>query len=128
MNDSKGQKILIVEDEGPILKGITLKFLLEGFVVISADDGETGLEKALNEHPDMILLDYRMPNMDGFDVLLRLRNDAWGKTAKVIMWSNSHSNEIKDRASSLGVLDFLVKSEWEYKDIVRKVREKLAAG
>lgn len=119
------KKILIIEDDLPILKGIADKFELEGFSVISAKDGEEGLSYALKERPDLIILDYRMPKMDGFAMLEKLRADEWGKTALVIMWSNSYSSDTKNRAKALGAIDFLVKSDWEYKDVVRKVRQVL---
>ena len=116
------QKVLIVEDEAPILNGIADKFTFEGFMAIKARDGNEGLKQALEQHPDLILLDYRMPNADGLTLLEKLREDAWGKNARVIMWSNSHSAGTVDRAMRLGVLDFLIKSDWEYKDVVKKAR------
>ena len=116
------QKVLIVEDEAPILNGIADKFTFEGFMAIKARDGNEGLKQALEQHPDLILLDYRMPNADGLTLLEKLREDAWGKNARVIMWSNSHSAGTVDRAIRLGVLDFLIKSDWEYKDVVKKAR------
>ena len=121
--DIPQKKVLIVEDEVPILNGISDKFTHEGFLVIKAKDGQDGLDKAFKEHPDMILLDNLMPVTDGFYLLENLRKDEWGKNARVIIWSNSHDDSTIYRAKKLGVLDFLVKSDWEYRDIVKKVRE-----
>lgn len=116
------KKVLIVEDETSILNGIADKFAFMGFNVLKARDGEEGLLQALKEHPDLILLDYRMPNVDGLTMLSKLREDPWGSNARVIMWSNSHSTGTVERAKKLGALDFLVKSDWEYKDVVKKVK------
>lgn len=117
------KKILIIEDEMAILNGISDKFVHDGFLTLKAIDGKDGLNKALKEHPDFILVDNLMPNFDGFYFLENLRKDNWGKTSKVIMWSNSHDSSTIDRAKKIGILDFMIKSEWEYRDIVKKVRE-----
>lgn len=121
--DTLQKKILIVEDEVPILNGISDKFTFEGFLVIKAKDGKDGLDKALKNHPDVILLDNLMPNFDGFYLLENLRKDKWGKNAPVIMWSNSHDTTTNKRAKKLGIYDFMVKSEWEYRDVVKKAKE-----
>ena len=64
-----------------------------GYLVESAYNGEEGLQKALQEHPDIILLDIRMPKMDGITMLSQLRKDAWGEDAKVIILTNLDQNE-----------------------------------
>lgn len=128
MADAKKPCVLIVEDEYPILKGVAAKFAIEGFEVLSAQDGKDGLHLALTKHPDMILMDYRMPVMDGFEALARLRGDRWGKDAKVIMWTNSFGLETKARAQQFKVLDFIVKSDMEYRDVIARVRQLLSAA
>lgn len=119
------KKILIIDDEPAILNSISDKFTYEGFSVIKAAEGEDGLEKALKNHPDFILVDNLMPDTDGFYFLENLRKNEWGKNAKVIMWSNSHDANTIKRAKKLGIVDFIIKSEWEYRDIVKKVRESI---
>lgn len=119
------KKVLIIEDEVAILNGISDKFTHDGFLTLKATDGQTGLDKALKEHPDFILVDNLMPNTDGFYFLENLRKDKWGKNAKVIMWSNSHDSRTIARAKKIGIQDFMIKSEWEYRDVVKKVKEAL---
>ena len=121
------QRILIIEDELSILNGISDKFTHEGFLVTKAINGQDGLDKALKEHPDFIIVDNLMPNTDGFYFLENLREDKWGKGALVIMWSNSHDSNTVSRAKKIGILDFMIKSEWEYRDLVKKVKEYLDA-
>jgi len=121
MTDKEKPRILIVDDETPILNGISDKFAHEGFSVVKAVDGKDGLDKALQEHPDFILIDNLMPTADGFYFLENLRKDDWGKNARVIMWSNSHDSKTIARAKTLGTLDFMIKSDWEYRDVVKKV-------
>jgi len=123
--DPPPKKILIVEDETAILNGISDKFTIEGFIVIKAKDGQEGLDEALKNHPDIVLLDNLMPNTDGFFFLENLRKDEWGKNVRIIMWSNSNDPKTINRAKKLGVVDFMIKSEWEYRDVVKKVREAL---
>ncbi len=70
------KKILIVEDDPIILKIYQSKFKLSGFEVISALDGEEGIEKAQKEHPDFIILDLMMPKVSGVDVLKKLSENS----------------------------------------------------
>lgn len=123
--DTAQKTILIIEDEISILNGISEKFTHEGFIVTKAMNGQDGLDKALKDHPDFIIVDNLMPNTDGFYFLENLRKDTWGKNALVIMWSNSHDSRTVARAKKIGVLDFMIKSEWEYRDVVQKVRESI---
>jgi len=125
--DNPQQKVLIIEDELSILNGISDKFAHEGFIVFKATNGQEGLDIALKDHPDFILVDNLMPNTDGFYFLENLRKDEWGKNALVTMWSNSHDSTTIARAKKIGIYDFMIKSEWEYRDVVKKVREALAA-
>lgn len=124
--DTPQQKVLIIEDELSILNGISDKFTHESFIVFKATNGQEGLDIALKNHPDVILVDNLMPNTDGFYFLENIRKDEWGKNALIIMWSNSHDSTTIARAKKIGVYDFMIKSEWEYRDIVNKVRGILA--
>ena len=81
-------KILIVEDDQSLLQALTLRLERENFKIISARDGEDGLEQAKNLHPDLILLDIIMPRMDGITMLKKLRTDEWGKKVSVIILTN----------------------------------------
>jgi DNA-binding response OmpR family regulator len=119
------KKILIVEDDKPLLEALKKKLTLNKFNVIEAINGEDGLNKALAEHPDLILLDIIMPRMDGLTMLKKLREDKWGEGVPVIMLTNlSDSIEVAEATAS-GVHDYLVKSDWKMEDVVGKVKEKL---
>ncbi|MBU2541984.1 response regulator [Patescibacteria group bacterium] len=119
------KKILIVEDEPSLLKALEIKFIDEGFEVIKAVDGKQGLEMSLLEHPDIILLDIVMPIMDGMTMLKKLREDKWGKDAKVIILTNLSDAEKVAKAAEHNVFDFLVKTDWHISDVVEKVKERL---
>jgi len=88
-------RILFIEDDQILHEMYKTYLSNHGYVVQSAYDGEAGLQKALEEHPDIILLDIRMPKMDGMTMLSKLRQDTWGKDAKVIILTNlDQSDEI----------------------------------
>ena len=119
------KKLLIVEDEPALLKALAIKFAREKFEIITASDGEVGLEMALHEHPDLILLDIIMPKMDGMTVLNRLRVDSWGKKVPVIILTNLSDDAKVAEAIKQGTHDYLVKSDWDIGDVVMKVRNRL---
>jgi DNA-binding response OmpR family regulator len=119
------KKILIIEDEIPILNILSHRLSREGFTVLEAKNGKEGLKIALSEYPDLILLDIILPVMDGITVLKRIHADPKGKNTEIIMLTNlSDSQNVAD-ALALGSHDFLVKSEWKIEDLVKVVRDKL---
>ncbi len=122
----KSQTILIVEDEKPLIRALCDKFRHEGFNVLEARNGAEGLEVALREHPDLILLDIIMPVMDGVSMFKKLREDEWGKSVPVIMLTNLIYNEKIAEAIMQGSHEYLVKSDFKLEDVVAKVRERLA--
>jgi len=124
-NDSKSKKVLIVEDE-PALRDIyATKLESEGFNVVQAGDGAQGLNTAIQELPDIILLDVIMPVKDGFEMLEDVKLNPKTKDIPVIVLSNlGQSYEIK-RGMDLGAEDFLTKANLVPAKIVEKVREVL---
>jgi len=119
------KKILIVEDDTTMQKLLTDKFTKSGFEVLSALNGKEGLKMALKEKPDMILLDLVMPVMDGMTMLSKLREDKWGKNARVIILSNLSDAEKVSEAIQKGTYDYLVKVDWRLEDIVKKISKQL---
>ena len=120
------KKILIVEDEQPMLDALKDKLVSEGFVVVGARDGEEGLATAFREHPDLILLDLIMPKMDGISMIKNLRSDAWGHKVPVIILTNlSPDNNIIKTIEENSPAFYLVKSDWNINDIVSKIRDLL---
>ncbi len=120
------KKILVAEDEPQLRKLMLSKFESSGFAALGAEDGSVALEKALKEHPDVILLDILMPVMDGIEMLRKLRTDAWGKSALVMLLSNLRDSGKVLEGVELGAHEYFVKSDWKLEDIVKKVKEKLS--
>lgn len=120
------KKILIIEDETPLRNAISDILTFEGFTVFQGKNGQEGLEVALREHPDLILLDLMMPVMDGLTMLEKLREDAeYGKHAPVILLTNINDPEKVAQATEAGSYDFLVKSDWNIEDVVKKIKGRL---
>ncbi|MDP3792738.1 MAG: response regulator [bacterium] len=117
--------ILIIEDEDPIRWALKENLGKEGLNVIEAKNGQEGLELALKEHPDLILLDLVLPKVYGLDMLKKLREDEWGQKALVIVLTSLDDGEITQQAKDLGINDFLVKKDWKLEDLVRWVKNKL---
>ena len=120
------KKILIVEDDRAEANVLVDKFTQEGFLVSTAENGKKGLERALLDHPDLILLDIIMPEMDGLSMLNELRKDEWGKAVPVIILTNLNPDD--EIVRQKGVMDFayfLIKSNWKLDDVVRAVKKEL---
>jgi CheY-like chemotaxis protein len=103
--------VLFVEDDSSVAQMYRLKLELDGYQVDVAGDGETAVEMAIRDLPDVIFLDIRLPKLDGFGVLDALRADARTRKTRVVVLSNSSRREVAERLAKLGVLEHLVKSE-----------------
>ncbi len=125
MIDNKKQTVLIVEDEPALLKVYAERFEKEGFIVRKATNGQEGLEAALKEKLDLILLDILMPVMDGLTMMQGLRkNKSWDKETPIIFLTNLSQNEdriLKSIAENKPAY-YLVKSDWSLTAIVEKAK------
>lgn len=119
------QKILIVEDDEAIRQSISIGLSRSGFEVIEAADGEEGLSSALKAHPDLILLDLRMPKKTGQEMLDELREDQWGAEVPVIVLSNADDNLDIFLATKDGRTSYAVKSSMELEDIIKLIKFRL---
>lgn len=119
-------RILIIDDEPVLLSALVDKFTQADFSILIAENGEKGLKVALKKHPELILLDIIMPVMDGMTMLSKLREDDWGKQAKVILLTNLSDPGKISQSVAQKVNGYLVKSNWKIADVVREVEKKLA--
>lgn len=117
------KKILIVEDDPPLLKVLEAKFKGEGFEVLTAMNGEEGLESALENEPDIILLDLIMPKMDGVTMLKKLRETPYGAAANVVVLTNLSDSASVMQSMESGVYDYLVKTNWKLDAVVDRVKK-----
>lgn len=124
-NSVRSKKILLVEDDDAIAGVYLTRLQAEGFDVRRVPNGEEALAAALEYKPDLILLDVMMPKVSGFDVLDILRNTPETATLKVIMLTALSQDSDKERAESLGVDDYLVKSQVVIADVVDRIKQHL---
>ena len=124
MIDQK-KTVLIVEDEAPMQLALNDILVFEGFSVLEAKNGEEGLEMALKEHPDLILLDILMPQMNGLVMLKKLREDEWGKKAEVIILTNYDEKEYVATALENNTYDYFIKTDIKITEVIKKIKEKL---
>ncbi len=118
-----GKKVLIVEDDKFLRDLLARKMESEGVQLFIGVDGAQGLNLALREKPNVVLLDILMPGMDGYAVLEGIRKDPTTKDAVVIMLSNFGQKEDIEKATKLGANLFLVKAAVTLDEIVEKVKE-----
>lgn len=126
---NQNKKIMIVEDEEPMLNILSDTFEKEGFTVIRAQDGEIAFSKALANQPDLILLDIILPKMDGLTLLKKLRKiNSYGKNVPVILLTNLSPDreEINRTITETDPAYYLVKTNWNIEDVVEKVKERLS--
>ena len=124
----KNQKtILVVEDEKNIRGGLVHSLRLKNFLTLEAGDGKEAIETALAKHPDLILLDLLMPEIDGVTALKKIREDTWGKNVPVIVLTNLSMNEEKliEDIVALKPLYYLIKVDWKFSAVAKKVEEAL---
>lgn len=125
MSDSKQKLVLIVEDDDNLANVYTTRLQAEGFDVKRVPNGEDALSVALASKPDLILLDVMMPKVSGFDVLDILRNTPETANVKIIMLTALSQDADKAKAESLGVNDYLIKSQVVIADVVDRIKELL---
>lgn len=116
------KKILLVEDDEALAAVYKSRLTIEGFETMEVNNGEKALSAAIDFRPDLILLDAMMPKISGFDVLDILRNTPETSDIRVIMLTALSQPKDKERAESLGVNDYLVKSQVVIGDVVERVK------
>ena len=119
------KKILFIEDEESLQKTIADALAKEEFEILSALDGENGFRLAKEEHPDLILLDLRLPEMGGIEVLEKLKKDEATKDIPVIILTNVEEMREIQRAIDLGATTYLVKINYKLEEVVEKVKKAL---
>lgn len=116
-------KIAIIEDERPIQQMYKLKFDQMGYKVRTASDGVEGLQLAQDFMPDVMLVDLRMPNMSGDEMLTKMRQTDWGSDIRVIILTNISKNEAPSVLRFLNVDRYVVKAHTIPAEIVKIVEE-----
>ena len=103
------RRILIVDDEGDFVEMTTLRLEQAGFSVETAADGETALKKAPFFRPDVILLDLKLPDMEGWRVAELLRENPKTRQIPIIILTAAHPKDIAQRTERLGIERVILK-------------------
>ncbi len=118
------KRILVVEDE-PDLADLLIQYLKhEGYSIMVALDGKDGLERAKEEHPDLIITDVMMPKLDGFHLCRLLKFDANFKNIPIIMLTSRGEGEAKQTGTSVGADAYLTKP-FESEELLATIRKLL---
>ena len=119
--------VLVVDDD-PVIQGLLrVNFEMEGYDVITADDGVDGLARARHEHPDVVILDVMMPRMDGLEVARALKGDPATAPIPVLLLS-AKAQEADLRAGEASGADAYVTKPFDPLDLLQRVEALLAAA
>jgi len=121
----ENKKILIIEDEPTEV--FALKKILDGakYEIITASDGEAGLKKIKEELPDLVLLDIRIPQINGYDVLQFAKKEEKTKNIPIIMLTNIEDKESVKRAKALGASGYFIKAKTYPHDLIRTIDKQI---
>jgi len=119
------QSILIIDDEQVLLDTLGDRLEKEGYRVFKAIDGPKGKQMALDNQPDLILLDNRMPGMSGFQMLSELRAyNNWGASVPVMFFTNvTLTGDAEPDIAELGVAAYIEKANMSLDDVVQKIHQ-----
>ena len=119
------KKILVIDDEPAIVKVVKSRLEANKYQVISASDGEEGLTKIVSEKPDLVILDLMMPKMDGYNMLINIKemSETIGiQDVPVIVLTARGEQKIKDMVEHEKIADYMVKP-FKGEELVAKVKK-----
>ena len=119
------KKILLIDDDKNMVRMLKIRLESEGFNVISAYDGEEGLEKTLKEKPDLIILDIMLPKMDGYQVCQKLKEDRKTWDIPVLMLTAKDDLESRFIGLFSGAIEYMSKP-YESKTLLRNIKQMLS--
>jgi len=118
-------KVAIIEDDSAISQMYRMKFENEGYTVETAENGKIGLALIEEMKPDIVLLDLMMPEMDGEEMLTKLRKETWGKDVKVIILTNMGESEAPASIKTMNVEAFILKANMTPRQVAELVKQYL---
>jgi len=129
-NGQRGTRVLIVDDEAPIRLLCRVNLEAEGMTVSEAADGRTGLERAREELPDVVLLDVMMPGLDGWKVAEKLLEDERTRGIPIVFLTARAEMRDRERGIDLGGIEYVTKpfNPVELASLVTDLLERVARG
>lgn len=119
---SSNPRVLLIEDDTLLVNMYRAKFENEGYEMLDAGDGEEGLQLALSEDVDIIILDLMLPKLSGTDLLAKLRKDPKGKNIPVVVLTNLTQEGEAKETLALGVKEYLIKANLTPSQLVEKIK------
>jgi CheY-like chemotaxis protein len=120
------KKILIIDDEPELVKAVEVRLKTSGYDIVTACEGSSGIQKAKEAKPDLILLDIIMPKMNGYQVAKKLMADPETQGIHIIVFSASQERDLENKCKELGITNFIMKP-FETIDLLNMVKEVLEA-
>lgn len=124
--DPKKAAILLIEDDPTLIEMYQLKFRLSGLNLLVATGGYRGLDMVKKEKPDLVLLDIRMDDLDGFEVLKRMKADPTLKDIPVYLLTNMGEKDAAEKGKRLGAEAYVMKAKLTPQEVVALVESRLA--
>ncbi len=121
----KRKKVLIVEDSQDIRSLLSMRLLINGYDVASAEDGQAGLDKVKDEHPDLVMLDLMLPKIDGYEVCRMLKFDEKFKHIPIIILSALDQQEDREKATKSGADAYFIKP-FDLELLLTKIKKLIA--
>lgn len=121
------KKILIIEDSVDLADSLEDMLTFKGYEAIKALNGKQGFALATLEKPDLILLDLKLPDIDGYEVLRKLRADSWGKDVRVLILTAADTSETIPEDIVVAPSDILHKSQWGIENLAIRIESELYA-
>jgi DNA-binding response OmpR family regulator len=130
MNSDRNVRVLVIDDEAPIRLLCRVNLEAENMDVLEASDGPTGLEKARNDEPDVILLDVMMPGLDGWQVAEELIGDERTRSIPIVFLTARAEARDRARGLDLGGIDYVTKpfNPVELAPLVRELMRRVDRG
>jgi CheY-like chemotaxis protein len=121
-----GKKILLVDDDMAFIEMLSEILTAEGATVITEIDGESGINRAFKEKPDLVVFDVMMPRMTGVAALEMLRKDNWGKNVPALLLTNVNEPETMAASMENGPpTEYLLKVDWTLEQIADRIKKVL---
>ncbi len=113
--------ILVVEDDTVVSDSLAFTLREAGYYVDTTVSGRSGVQMALKNHPDLIIADLILPDINGAEMVAEIRRDPWGKNAKVLVLTNINEEQIRNKLEDLNISRFLLKVDNTLKQIAQEV-------
>lgn len=119
------KSVLIIEDSPELADTLHDILTLHGYTAIIALSGKEGIATALRHHPDLIMLDIRLPDINGYEVFQKIREDEWGATARIMILTASESLENISKNVNLPIEHILFKPDSSVVSLVERIEQRL---